>query len=265
MRARTEELLNVLFWTLDVAFRPSYRNLSASYEEWAYANGFLRQVHELEHRGFLEARGGKPRKPDRLHRLTEKGRLHVLGGRDPAQWWSRPWDGKWRLVLFDIPEDERSRRLHLRRYLRSRAFGCLQNSVWITPDPLEPESDVLRGGRVNVESLILLEGTAVAGERNEDIVEGAWDFRLIRRRYEKVVAVLERRPRGPLRSREAGEALSRWAREERAAWQEVVAVDPFLPRSLWPPGYPGEKVWKRRCAELRSAGRLVAGFRPPDG
>jgi hypothetical protein len=33
----------------------------------------------------------------------------------------------------------------------------LQNSVWITPDPLTEERQLLGGGKINVESLLLLE------------------------------------------------------------------------------------------------------------
>ena len=52
---------------------------------------------------------------------------------------------------------QNARRERLRRYLRDKGFGCLQNSVWITPDPLAEERQVLGGGKIDVESLLLLE------------------------------------------------------------------------------------------------------------
>ena len=63
------------------------------------------------------------------HAVTAQGRLHVLGGRDPETQWARPWDGQWRLVLFDVPTGQNSQRERLRRYLRDKGFGYVQNSV----------------------------------------------------------------------------------------------------------------------------------------
>jgi hypothetical protein len=40
--------------------------------------------------------------------------------------------------------------------------GYLQNSVWISPDPLAQEREILGGGKINVESLILLEARPCA-------------------------------------------------------------------------------------------------------
>jgi len=113
---------------------------------------------------------------DRVYRLTRQGRLHALGGRDPQARWAREWDGRWRLVLFDVPTAQNSHRTRLRRYLRDKGFGYLQNSVWITPDSLDAERQILVGGKINVESLLLLEARPCAGESDAEIVAGAWDL-----------------------------------------------------------------------------------------
>ena len=65
--------------------------------------------------------------------------------------------GRWPLVLSDVPTGQNAQRERLRRYLRDQGFGYLQNSVWITPDPLAEEQQILGGGKINVESLLLLE------------------------------------------------------------------------------------------------------------
>lgn len=43
------------------------------------------------------------------------------------------WDGKWRMLLFDIPEKERELRDALRTHLRQLKFFQIQQSVWIHP------------------------------------------------------------------------------------------------------------------------------------
>jgi len=48
---------------------------------------------------------------------------------------SKDWDGKWRLVIFDIPESARRAREQIRRLLKELGFQQLQLSVWIHPLP----------------------------------------------------------------------------------------------------------------------------------
>ncbi|MBI2588724.1 CRISPR-associated endonuclease Cas2 [Candidatus Saccharibacteria bacterium] len=48
---------------------------------------------------------------------------------------SSVWDGKWRLVFFDIPEVSRSARDQIRRLLKELGFKQLQLSVWVHPLP----------------------------------------------------------------------------------------------------------------------------------
>jgi len=45
------------------------------------------------------------------------------------------WDGKYRLIIFDIKEWKRNVRDELRRWLRHLGFLHLQNSVWVYPYP----------------------------------------------------------------------------------------------------------------------------------
>lgn len=47
------------------------------------------------------------------------------------------WDGKWRMILLDIPEQEKEKRHALRYILKKAGFVCLKNSVWISPHPFE--------------------------------------------------------------------------------------------------------------------------------
>lgn len=75
------------------------------------------------------------------NKLTDKGR-ELLNER--VLWelkLPRPkkWDGKWRLVVFDIPKDRRKRRDSFRRKLHEFGLQLYQNSVWIYPYPLEAE------------------------------------------------------------------------------------------------------------------------------
>ena len=267
MQPKTEEILYLLLWTAEGLMRPRIRDVAESFEGWAYRKGFYRQLATLERRQLVEHMPGTLTqgvgRTDRLYRLTDAGRLHALGGRDPVASWSRPWDGRWHLVLFDVPCERNVDRERLRRFLRSRSYGCLQGSVWISPDQPMEVRELLKRGMRNVESLILFEARPVAGERDDEIVGAAWNFREISRRYEQHQRILDRCPRESLTTTTAAVRLRRWAAEERMAWLAVMEVDPLLPRPLWPPGYSGEKAWDRRVDVLAEAGHLLSGFRVP--
>lgn len=61
-------------------------------------------------------------------KLTDEGRtMMLLEGEEPPR-----WDGKWRIVVFDIPEQKRLVRNLFRRNLKKWGFKSLQKSVWIS-------------------------------------------------------------------------------------------------------------------------------------
>lgn len=64
-------------------------------------------------------------KKDIVLRLTSSG--EDLVGQEPKN-----WDGKWRIVIFDIPEEKRIVRNLFRRNLKKWGFKNLQKSVWIS-------------------------------------------------------------------------------------------------------------------------------------
>ena len=258
MQPKTKELLYLLLWSAEMLERPTFRNLTESFESWAYRKGLMRQLGTLEKRAFVERDPVQPK--DRVYRLTELGRLQALGGRDPQSQWSRRWDRIWRLVLFDVPVGENSRRNKLRQYLCDRGFGCLQGSVWITPDPLLRERETLSGGTVNAASLILLEGRPCGEESDTDLVSAAWDFRAINARYAQYLEVLEQFPIVSLEERKGAATLQHWAKREREAWLSVVAMDPLLPQRLLPWDYLGQSTWGRRVQVLQTARQKLQEF-----
>ena len=50
---------------------------------------------------------------------------------------STSWDGYWRIILLDIPEERKNEREALRYLLKKAGFACLKNSVWISMYPFE--------------------------------------------------------------------------------------------------------------------------------
>jgi phenylacetic acid degradation operon negative regulatory protein len=246
-----------------MAARPTFRNLTDSFEEWARRNGLQPHLAELERRKWIES--SHSRSGDRLCRLTKLGCELVIGRNDPPARWHRRWDGKWRIVLFDVPQNRATERARLRRTLAARGFGYLQNSVWISPDPTSAERSALASGPVDVELLTLLEGRPCAGERDEHIVAGAWDFGAINASHEQHARVLSRCPECKPATEAEARCLWKWFLEERVAWNDAMCIDPLLPKRLLPKEYLGMKNWNRRVLLLRRAAtelRNVAAFSP---
>ena len=50
---------------------------------------------------------------------------------------STTWDGYWRIILLDLPENRKNERESLRYLLKKAGFICLKNSAWISPYPFE--------------------------------------------------------------------------------------------------------------------------------
>lgn len=50
---------------------------------------------------------------------------------------SNNWDGFWRIIILDLPEDRKSEREALRYLLKKAGFVCIKNSVWVSVYPYE--------------------------------------------------------------------------------------------------------------------------------
>lgn len=78
--------------------------------------------------------------------LTDKGEkeLERLENTDWKIDKPKKWDGKWRVLIFDIPEYRKSTRDKVRRTLISIGFVKLQNSVWVYPYDCEDTITLLK-------------------------------------------------------------------------------------------------------------------------
>ena len=72
-------------------------------------------------------------------KITPKGKnkLNSLMLDNNSNLVSTNWDGFWRIILLDLPEDRKSERESLRYLLKKAGFVCLKNSAWISPFPFE--------------------------------------------------------------------------------------------------------------------------------
>lgn len=76
--------------------------------------------------------------------ITDKGKLKALTYRfEEMQIDKKSWDGKWRMVAFDIPEKYRWGRDSLREKIKKLGFYELQKSIFIFPYDCKDEIDFI--------------------------------------------------------------------------------------------------------------------------
>ena len=91
---------------------------------------------ELIKEGYIKKSGTK-------FELTNKGEI-LLMKISPASIKRPKWDGKWRIVCFDVGEGQRAKRDIFRDELKSLGFIQMQRSVWVSPYPCEKYIEILR-------------------------------------------------------------------------------------------------------------------------
>jgi DNA-binding transcriptional regulator PaaX len=95
-----------------------------------------RSLKNLKEEGLIEQISSSQ---NEYARLTKEGRkkVHALELDSDTNLMKTSWDGLWRIILLDLPENRKSERESLRYLLKKAGFVCLKNSAWISPFPFE--------------------------------------------------------------------------------------------------------------------------------
>ncbi|MFH1750037.1 MAG: CRISPR-associated endonuclease Cas2 [bacterium] len=93
---------------------------------------YLKANRNLEEKQYIEKIG-----KDKFQ-ITLLGKLEILKVQNrKINFELKDWDGKWRILAFDIPEKKRRIREKLREYLIILGFKLIQKSIWITPQKID--------------------------------------------------------------------------------------------------------------------------------
>ena len=178
-KPRTEIVKDILYWLLVtgavyIAANSPYfvMNVLRQYRRWKkYSSKRLYDnFYHLRKKGLIEIK----RSGAQIYiSLTEEGKKKVGYMQIDDLKIQRPkkWDGKWRLVIFDINELKRGHREAFRGKLKELGFRLLQKSVWVHPFDCEAEIELLRsffGLRENDLRLILAERIGNDSQLKED-------------------------------------------------------------------------------------------------
>lgn len=127
----------ILLSLLHIAKTPIKAFFDTPYKCRVYRKSFYPRLMQLEKSGYVQ------RKKNSVV-LTHKGNRRA----EYIKWRVKKvdfktWDGKWRILSFDVPENKKCLRENLRRKLCYLNFVRLHDSLWITPLPIEKEINEL--------------------------------------------------------------------------------------------------------------------------
>jgi phenylacetic acid degradation operon negative regulatory protein len=179
----------------------------------------------------------------------------------------RPWDGRWLVLTVAIPETQRQLRHRLRTRLTWLGLGSPTPGLWVTPDAGKSDAvnAVVRELRLEGQAFAWVGPASGIGDETR-LLADAWDLAEVEERYLVFIDLFEKQqssgPRsafraqvelvqdwrqfpfldpdlpaelldhdwpGPRAAAAFHDRHSRWARDARAAWQELERVGGPLP------------------------------------
>lgn len=121
------------------------KNLLSAKKQWQkYPNKKIKDTfYNLRKRGLIEI---KKQGKQIYIALTKEGKRRAGMFQIDNLKIKRPskWDGKWRLVIFDISQLRKFHREAFRGKLKELGFYLLQKSIWINPFDCQAEIELLR-------------------------------------------------------------------------------------------------------------------------
>ena len=168
--------------------------------------------------------------------LTKEGLFKLTSGITNNQYLREIWDGKLRLVFFDIPESDRKLRDEMRFSLIELGFVIWQRSVFVSPHMVEAEI-LLRARNLGIENMV----NVVLSDRlvNRNVVDLVWDLyklKSINERYNIFISQADHLLTSKITN------YKKWVERcmsLRYTYYDILTCEPFLPTGITGGEYRG--------------------------
>lgn len=237
IKERRTKILAALFFINDLSFQPleltddiqKIFDISLNPKTKSTLNSLVKEEYITE----VKADDKK------TYQLTDKG-YDVLSLEFPfCRFLRSSWDGRWRILSYEIPEKKREIRDKLRREVSGWGLGPWHRSFWLTPHPIIPNLKTLVSEKEEEQYVQAFESEHVFGDRAV-LIEKVWELTLLEKKYRQLFKswhdILASQNDKPTKLREV---LSHYI--------DVLRADPGLPPQLlgsnWI-GYEGFKIFK---------------------
>lgn len=140
MGTKTGELLKAIVGQLVESAEYSFDVIDAFLMSMGSARILARNMHMIDRKYYssmqcLERSGYIKKIENNQFLITAKGikRARILSIEQPRKINQRNWDGFWRMVIFDLPNDMSGKRDIFRAVIKRNGFLGLQKSVYVSP------------------------------------------------------------------------------------------------------------------------------------
>lgn len=153
------------------------------------------------------------------------------------------WDGKWRILMYTIPEDKRQLRDDLRKELLWSGFGSFSSGCWISPNDLEKQINRLIE-KYDIDEYVDFFISEYKGPKeNQSLVEKSWHLEEIENKYEEFIEKYSKQfivhqsiiGRGEMSDADCFVERTNLVHEYR----KFLFIDPGLPKELLPSKWNG--------------------------
>ncbi|USK67803.1 phenylacetic acid degradation operon negative regulatory protein PaaX [Peribacillus frigoritolerans] len=153
------------------------------------------------------------------------------------------WDGKWRTLMYTIPEDKRQLRDDLRKELLWSGFGSFSSGCWISPNDLEKQINRLIE-KYDIDEYVDFFISEYKGPKeNQSLVEKSWQLEEIENKYEEFIEKYSKQfivhqsiiSRGEMSDADCFVERTNLVHEYR----KFLFIDPGLPKELLPSKWNG--------------------------
>ena len=134
------------------------------------------------------------------------------------------WDGKWRILSYEIPEKKRDLRDRLRREVAGWGLGPWHRSFWVTPHPIIPSLSRLVSHKEEEKYIQCFEATHEFGDRSI-LIDKVWATATLEKEYRAMFKVWHDVLSG---TEDKGVKMTKIMSE----YIEKLRMDPGLPKEL---------------------------------
>lgn len=188
-------------------------------------------------------------------RFTDKGKKRLIEEIPLLRFRQKPWDGKWREVIFDIPERMKTKRELLRRKLLSLGFGMLQRSVYITPFDISKQiSNYLEEQGLEVYTVVF-EMERLSGASEKELARFVWKLESLHWRYLNFIRKWEKLLTIP--EKEFLKNFSNFTEE----YSSLLLNDPGLPKELLPDdwlSFKSHQLFRKLVSRFQKVGFKIS-------
>ena len=126
--------------TMKEVWFPDLYKLKRGYGRKKDRQQFSQLIYYLKKKGYIKIKNLEEKQ---AVLLTKKGTDKVLKIKFKTKEKKKRLDGKWQMVIFDIPEDIKNKRDYFRYGLKRLKYQKLQQSIWICPYDVLKDTDEL--------------------------------------------------------------------------------------------------------------------------